>query len=78
MFRAYQSNMTENCMDEPTRRLMDEIKKVVIARNHIAFNPQSQQHKQFLRDQLNKVNLLQEAHPYLDFTKELKYFSNND
>ena len=69
---------TENCMDEPTRRLMDEIKKVVIARNHKAFNPQSQKHKQFLRDQLNKVNLLQEAHPYLDFTEELKYFSNNN
>ena len=54
---------TESCMDEATRRLMEDIKKIVTARNHKAFNPQSNQHRQFLKVQLNKVYQLQQTYP---------------
>jgi len=66
----------ESCMDASTRALMDEIKKLVTARNHKPFNPQSGMHKKFLLNQLEKVKTLQQQHPYLHFESELDYFSN--
>ena len=64
----------ENCFDDNTRRLAEEIKKIVIAANHKPFNPQSQQHKNFMRNQLDKIQQLQHERSYLDFSKELQYF----
>lgn len=64
----------ENCFDDSTRRLAEEIKKIGIAANHKPFNPQSQQHKNFMRNQLDKIQQLQHERPYLDFSKELRYF----
>ena len=65
----------ENCFDTTTQKLSEEIKKLVIAANHKPFNAQSQQHKLFLKNQLDKVQALQKDHPYLDFSKEQEYFS---
>ncbi len=66
---------SENCLDEEARTLSEEIKKLVIARNHKAFNPGSSQHKQFLQAQLAKTKQLQQQYPFLDLRKELAYFS---
>ena len=65
----------ENCFSDETRTLMEEIKKLVIARNHKPFNPTSLQHKQFLDTQFKKATTLQSQLPYLDFKSELDYFS---
>jgi len=65
----------ENCFSDETRTLMEEIKKLVIARNHKPFNPTSLQHKQFLEAQFKKATTLQTQLPYLDFKSELEYFS---
>ena len=65
----------ENCFDVNTRQLMEEIKKISIAAKHKPFNPQSQQHKQFRHSYLEKVKLLQEQYPFLDFSNELRHFS---
>ncbi len=67
----------EACCNEQVRGLMDEIKKLVIARNHKPFNPSSQQHKQFLENQLQKTYSLQKLLPYLDFSTEISFFSGN-
>lgn len=64
-----------NCFDPVTLQLMEEIKKIVIAKNHKPFNPGSQQHKKFLASMLAKANTLQEQNPHLDFTGEIAYFS---
>lgn len=66
---------SENCFSDATKKLSEEIKKLAIAANHKAFNPQSQQHKQFLQTHLEKTKNLQEQYSYLDFSKELEYFS---
>jgi hypothetical protein len=66
---------TENCISEEAAALMEEIRKIVIARNHKPFNPGSLAHKKFLRVQLEKAELLQKQHPYLDFSVELRHFS---
>ncbi len=64
----------ESCMGDDTRALMEEIKKIVTARKHKPFNPQSSMHKRFLQTQLEKVKVLQEQHAYLNFDEELEYF----
>ena len=65
----------ETCMDEATQKLSEEIRKIVISFNHKPFNPTSVQHQKFLQAQLEKVEILQQQHPYLDFEKEIRYFS---
>ncbi len=67
-------HFAESCMNKDTQQLMDDIKKLVIARNHKPFNPTSNQHQQFLKAQLQKAKALQALHPYLDFEQELVFF----
>ena len=69
-------NFSANCFNDSTRELMEEIKKLMIAKKHKPFNPQSQLHKKFLEQQLAKTKRLQTEHPYLDFKKEIEYFES--
>jgi GSCFA family len=62
-------------IDESTRELMQEIKQIVIARKHKAFQPDTKAHQQFLRKNFEKAKLLQEKYPFLDLENELVYFS---
>lgn len=65
----------EVCIDEPSRKLLTEINQVNAARHHKAFNAASNQHKAFLQLNLEKVKKLAEAHPFLNFDADEKYFS---
>jgi GSCFA family len=60
---------------EPTKQLLKEIRQLVTARNHKAFHPASQQHKQFLQKHYELAKRLQEQHPHLDLSAEIEYFS---
>jgi hypothetical protein len=44
----------ESFIDEQSRQLMEEIKKIVIARKHKAFQPETNAHKAFLKTHLEK------------------------
>jgi hypothetical protein len=66
---------TDACMDEETKTLMGEIRSIQLALQHKPFNYQSGQHQKFLQSYYTKTAALQEKHPYLDFKKELLYFS---
>jgi hypothetical protein len=68
---------SETCLDNATQELIKEVRKIVIAKRHTPFNPHSQQHKKFLQTHFEKVKLLQEQYPWLDFRKELSYFSGD-
>ena len=68
-------HFAESCMNKDTQQLMEEIKKLVIAKKHKAFNPISNQHQKFLKAQFLKAQTLKKLHPYLNFEKELLYFS---
>lgn len=67
-------HFSASCLSEPTRELMEAVKKIVLARRHKAFNPQSQQHRQFLATAAARAKELQNQYPYLDFSEELSYF----
>jgi hypothetical protein len=64
------------CMDEKTKKLMEEIQSISIAFQHKAFNTSSQEHQRFLQKFYLKTKGLQEVHPYLNLEKELTYFAN--
>lgn len=65
------------CMNDDTKKLMQEIADINTAFNHKPFNPTSNQHQKFLETYYTKVKLLQEQNTNIDFNNELSYFANN-
>lgn len=62
------------CIEETSQQLMKEINVIVAAKNHKAFNPDSEQHKKFLQASLDKVKRLKQQYEYIDFKDEELYF----
>jgi len=65
----------ENFIDEKTNRLMEEVRKIVIAKKHKAFQPSTAAHKEFLELHAKKIKELTRQYPFLDLKKELDYFN---
>ena len=66
---------TQHFIDEPSQSLMQEIKKIIIARKHKPFQPDTQAHKQFLKSHLEKAQALKKQHTFLNLEEEINYFS---
>jgi hypothetical protein len=64
----------EYFIDEESQQLMEEIKKIVIAKKHRAFQPETSAHKSFLKVNLDKVKELQKKFSFIDFKEEIEYF----
>ncbi len=69
------NKFVDTCMEEETRQLMQEVKNIVIARKHKAFQPETKAHQQFLITYFEKTKALQEKNPFLNLKEELVYFS---
>jgi len=67
---------TETWMNSETQELMENIRKIIIAKNHRPFNPQSAQHKKFLETYYQQTWALQQKYSYLNFEEELNYFKS--
>ena len=65
------------CLAPEARELMEELKKLLVARKHRAFQPQTLAHQRFLQMQLQKTRELLDRHPHLDLSEELAYFSQH-
>jgi hypothetical protein len=65
----------DNFIHEDSRSLMQEVKKIVIARKHKAFQPDTKGHQQFLKNYFEKSVRLKEKNPFLDLGEEIRYFS---
>jgi hypothetical protein len=65
----------EACIGEEAQQLMQEVRKIVIARKHKPFQPETKAHQQFLLSHFEKTRALQEKYPFLDLKEELVYFS---
>ena len=66
----------ESFIDEPSQRLMQEVKGIMIARKHKAFQPETMAHKQFLKTYLEKTKVLKEKYSFLDLNEEINYFNS--
>ncbi|MBL7709932.1 MAG: GSCFA domain-containing protein [Chitinophagaceae bacterium] len=67
---------TESCIDPGARSLMEEVRKIVIAKKHKAFQPATTAHQQFLKAHAEKTKELMDQFPFLDLQNELSYFSS--
>jgi len=65
---------SQHCIDEKAWPLMQELKKIAIARRHRALQPETEAHRQFLQSYAAKTRLLQEKHSFLNLEEELAYF----
>lgn len=63
------------CMDEKTKTLMQEIHSINLAYQHKAFNENSEAHKTFKKFFLEKSRNIQQKFIFIDFNKEIEYFS---
>jgi hypothetical protein len=66
---------TGSCIEPSTQQLMEEVKKIIIARKHKAFQPSTEAHRQFLQVHAGKTKELMKQYPYLDLKEELAYFN---
>ena len=64
----------DNCIDTPSQNLMEEVKKIVIAKKHRALQPSTTAHRQFLRSHASKTQELMSNYPFLNLQAELDYF----
>jgi hypothetical protein len=67
---------TEACIDEASKELMKTVSTIMLARSHKPFNPQSAQHKKFLKTNLQKIDDLITNYPHLDFEEERAFFAS--
>lgn len=63
-------------IDPSTTELMEEVRKIVTARKHKAFQPSSTAHRQFLDVHAQKARQLMTQYSYLDLEEELRYFTH--
>lgn len=68
----------ENYIDENSQKLMEEIKSIVTAYKHKAFQPGTISHQSFLKNHYEKVLQLQQKYPQLNFANELYYFARRN
>lgn len=66
---------SESCIDVATREIMKEVRQIVIAKKHRAFQPDTKAHQKFLQSNFEKVRALHLKYPFLDLSKEIEYFS---
>jgi hypothetical protein len=69
---------TGYAFNESTQELIKEIRQIVNAKKHRPFNPQSNQHRQFLEQHYLKALALLKEHPHLDFDEALSYFKTGN
>ncbi|MDR3285993.1 MAG: GSCFA domain-containing protein [Prevotellaceae bacterium] len=57
-----------------SQKIIDEIKKISVAKAHKTFNPHTDEHRNFLKTYFEKTRQLQEKYPFLNLREELEYF----
>lgn len=67
----------QTCIEPKALPLMKELHAIYMATQHKPFNPTSQLHQQFINTNKEKIQQLIEKHPYLNFEKEMNFFTNS-
>ena len=66
----------ESVLDVEATKIMKEIENIIKAVNHKPFFKESEEHKKFITAQLKNINNIESDYPFIDFSKERKYFYN--
>jgi hypothetical protein len=62
-------------LDDESKNIMQEIKKVVSAVNHKPFLKESSAHQKFIATQMENIKKMEMKYPYINLSKEKEYFS---
>jgi GSCFA family len=62
-------------IDAGSRQVLEEVKKLVVARRHRPLHPETSAHTRFLREQYEKTVALAQKYPFLDLSEEIRQFS---
>jgi len=65
----------QQCLDADARELLEEVRKIVVARKHKPFQPTTQAHQRFLAEHHSRAVALAERYPFLNLSEEMNYFS---
>jgi len=68
-------NFVKKFFDEQSQHIMQEVKKISIAKKHKPFQPSTKAHQLFLKESLEKSLLLKSKYPFLNLDDEIGYFS---
>lgn len=66
---------SDSFTDKDTQRVMSEIEKIQLAKQHRPFNMNTDAFGKFVQQQIVKINRLSNAFPELDLDEELNYFT---
>jgi hypothetical protein len=62
-------------IDEGSRQVLEEVKKLVVARRHRPLHPETSAHARFMQEQREKAVGLAAKYPFLDLSEEIRHFS---
>jgi hypothetical protein len=65
----------QTCFENETRAVMEDVKKIMIAKKHKAFQPSTKAHKDFLKTYAARTGEMLRDYPFLDLADELAYFN---
>lgn len=68
-------HFVKSCISKDAAMLMLQVGEIMTARSHRTRFPQTEAHRKFMDSYLAKTMQLAEAHPYLDMSAEIEYFS---
>jgi heme oxygenase len=60
---------------EKTSELNRQIDRLIQAKNHRPFEERSESHQKFIQNQIQKIRQLEKQFSFLNFEKELNWFS---
>jgi len=60
--------------EDETKEMMQNINKIVQAKNHRPLNPESEAYKKFITSQIKQVEQLAKLYSFIDFSDDLHYF----
>ncbi len=66
----------ETLFAKKTAETIAEVGEIVAAASHRPLNPESAEHRRFLRSMLRKAEALQKKYPAIDLSKEIEYFGS--
>lgn len=62
--------------EQETTEIVKQIDQIVAAKNHRPFNSQTEGHLKFIKNQLEKIQVLSKKYNFIDFEKEYIYFNS--
>ena len=66
----------DSFLDDLSKKIMEEIKKVLSAVNHKPFFKESLEHQKFIAAQIKNINKIENNFPFINLSKEKEYFKN--